>query len=247
MALPRIIAIDGPAASGKSTLGEKLAAHLGFLYFDTGVMYRAVTWAVLRAKIQVKDEYKVTRIAEGITIDVYPATINDGRKSDVYIDGVDVTWEIRSNEVEENVSQVSTYSGVRSAMTTQQRRIVEKTLQQSIPFEINDKFINSDAMNSMGGVVMVGRDIGTVVVPEAELKIYLVASIEERARRRYEETLEINPQVVYEDIYQSMLRRDNIDSTRTIAPLKPADDAIILNTDGLNIEEVLYRVLELLK
>ena len=157
---PTTIAIDGPAASGKSTLGAALAEHLGYLYLDTGVMYRAGTWAALDRGLDIAAEADVTGLAESIQIDVEPASLDDGRQYDVICDGVDVTWLIRSSRVEAVVSPVSAYPGVRSAMVAQQRRIGLK-----------------------GQVVMVGRDIGTVVLPEAPLKIYLDASVEERARR----------------------------------------------------------------
>lgn len=219
MRIPKIIAIDGPAASGKSTLGEKLAETLGYLYFDTGIMYRAVTLAALREQLSMDDEAGVTALAERVVIDVQPPSVADGRKADVLLDGRDITWEIRSKEVEANVSQVSAYVGVRKAMTEQQRRVGQR-----------------------GSVVMVGRDIGTVVLPEAELKIYLDASAEERARRRHAELLERGEEASYEDILASMKRRDLIDSTRAVAPLKPAEDAVIVNTDMLDIDQVLVHV-----
>lgn len=219
MRIPNIIAIDGPAASGKSTLGEKLAEVLGYLYFDTGIMYRAVTLAALQNKLSMDDETGVTGLAERVMIDVQPPSVQDGRKADVLLDGKDITWEIRSKEVEANVSQVSAYAGVRTAMTEQQRRVGRR-----------------------GRVVMVGRDIGTVVLPEAELKIYLDASAEERARRRHAELAQRGEQISYEEILEAMKRRDRIDSTRAVAPLKPADDAVIVNTDELEIDEVLERV-----
>lgn len=220
MSIPRVIAIDGTAASGKSTLGEKLAEYLGYLYFDTGIMYRGVTLAALKTLHSVEDEQAVTRLANEIDIDVRPPSIPDGRKSDVLLDGKDITWEIRKPEVDANVSQVSAYPGVRAAMTAQQRRIGQR-----------------------GSVVMVGRDIGTVVLPEADLKIYLDASVEERARRRLAEVQERGDAMSYNEILASMKRRDQIDSTRAVAPLRPAEDAVILKTDDLTIEEVLQRVI----
>jgi len=219
MRIPKIIAIDGPAASGKSTLGEKLAEALGYLYFDTGIMYRAVTLAALQEQLSMDDETEVTALAERVVIDVQPPSVKDGRKADVLLDGADITWAIRSKEVEANVSQVSAYPGVRKAMTDQQRRIGQR-----------------------GYVVMVGRDIGTVVLPEAELKIYLDASAEERARRRHAELVQRGEQISYEEILDSMKRRDLIDSTRAVAPLKPAEDAVIVNTDELEIDQVLEHV-----
>jgi CMP/dCMP kinase len=220
---PLIIAIDGPAASGKSTLAEKLAEHLGYLYFDTGVMYRAVTFEALRLLRAVDDEENVSDLAEKIQIDVRPASMNDGRKYDVILSGEDVTWEIRNPEVEANVSKVSAYPRVRTAMTNQQRRIAQR-----------------------GRVVMVGRDIGTVVIPEADLKIYLDASIEERARRRYEEAKQRGDSQTYDETLISLKYRDRIDSTRTVAPLKPAKDAVILMSDGLTAGETLKRVIDLI-
>jgi CMP/dCMP kinase len=221
---PKTIAIDGPAASGKSTLAEKLAKHLGYLYFDTGVMYRAVTWAALQSGVEMADELMVTELAEKIQIDVRKPTQEDGRKYDVLLDGKDVTWQIRHAEVDLNVSQVAAYAGVRKAMTNQQRRI-----------------------GKLGAVVMVGRDIGTVVMPDAELKIYLDASLEERARRRFEEVQTRGDRQEYQKILASMQRRDQIDSTRKVAPLKPAKDAIIIQSDGMSIDLVFEKVKNLIE
>jgi cytidylate kinase len=222
MKLPKTIAIDGPAASGKSTLAEKLADNLGYLLFDTGVMYRAVTLAALETLHAVNDEQAVTGLAQRVQIDVEPPTQADGRRYDVLLDGKDVTWRIRTPEVDANVSHVSAYPGVRRAMTALQRRIGQR-----------------------GKVVMVGRDIGTVVLPEAELKIYLDASVEERARRRFEEVRLRGETQSYPEILASMRRRDQIDSTRTVAPLRPASDAVIINSDKLDVEQVLQMVVNM--
>lgn len=215
-----VIAIDGPAASGKSTLAENLALQLGFFYFDTGVMYRAVTLAALDEFDDVNDEEVITALSNRIQIDVKPPSQDDGRTMDVLVDGKDVTWEIRTPRVDLNVSRVSTYPGVRSAMTDQQRRIGRR-----------------------GDVVMVGRDIGTVVFPDAKFKIYLDASPEERAHRRYTEKIERGESASFDEILASIKRRDQIDSTREIAPLKPAVDAMIINTDGKTIDQVLQETL----
>jgi cytidylate kinase len=219
---PNIIAIDGPAASGKSTIGKRLADELGYLFFDTGVMYRAVTWIALQRGMDVRDEAAVTRLAEETPIDVAPASRSDGRACDVLVEGRDITWETRRPEVDANVSIVSAYAGVRREMSQQQRRIGQR-----------------------GRVVMVGRDIGTVVLPEADLKIYLDASAEERARRRFEEIRARGEEADYEEILSKVRERDRIDSTRAVAPLRPAEDAVILDTDKLSADEVFVRVREL--
>ena len=218
---PLVIAIDGPAASGKSTLGELLAKLLGFFYFDTGVMYRAATLAALKQLAGVDDEDLVTSLSEKCCIDVRPASVQDGRSADVLLDGEDVTWQIRSPEVEQHVSQVSAYAGVRKALTEQQRQI-----------------------GLRGSMVMAGRDIGTVVFPDARYKIYLDASPEERARRRYFELEKRGKSPDYADILAAIIRRDRYDSTREHAPLKIAEDAYIINTDGKSIDQVLEESLE---
>lgn len=216
---PSIIAIDGPAASGKSTLGRRLADALGYLFLDTGVMYRAVTWQVLHAGIDVEDESAVTAVAEKIIIDVRPPSVRDGRACDVSVDGRDITWEARTAAVDAHVSAVSAYRGVRSAMSDQQRRIGQR-----------------------GRVVMVGRDIGTVVLPEADLKIYLDASATERARRRFQEMQSRGAQAELHDVLSAVLERDRIDSTRDIAPLRVAPDAILIDSETLSADEVLAQV-----
>ncbi|MCL4395669.1 MAG: (d)CMP kinase [Chloroflexi bacterium] len=213
------IAIDGPAASGKSTIGAQLADRLGYLYFDTGVMYRAVTYVALSNSIPIDDERAVTALAERIQIDILAPDVNDGRQYTVKADGRDITWEIRSPEVDANVSPVSAYAGVRRAMSAQQRRI-----------------------GLRGRVVMVGRDIGTVVLPEAHVKIYLDATEEERARRRHLERLARGETVPFETVLSDIRRRDQIDSSRSVAPLARAEDAVYLDSTHLSVPEVLDRV-----
>ena len=222
MSKPSTIAIDGPAASGKSTIGELLARRLGYLCLDTGAMYRAVTWVALERGIDIADEEAITALAERVEINITRSIVEDGRQYTVYANGEDVTWQIRRPEVDANVSPVSAYPGVRQALTDQQRRIGRR-----------------------GRIVMMGRDIGTVVLPGADLKIYLEATVEERARRRHREILERGEEADYEEVLAAMRRRDKIDSEREAAPLRPADDAIIIDTTGLSIAEVLAKVEDL--
>jgi len=219
---PSTIAIDGPAASGKSTVGGLLAERLGYVYFDTGVMYRAVTWAALEQGIAIEDEAGVTALAQQLRIDVARPTVDDGRQYTVLADGTDVTWAIRTPEVNLGVSPVSTYAGVRAALTAQQRRIGQR-----------------------GRIVMVGRDIGTVVLPDADLKVYLDATADERAQRRYREVLARDEAIDYEDVLASVRRRDKIDSGRDVAPLRAAGDAVTIDTTSLGVDQVLERVLAL--
>jgi cytidylate kinase len=221
---PSIIAIDGPAASGKSTIGLRLANALDYIFFDTGVMYRAVTWLALERGINVQDESAITTLAEETQIDVSPASKSDGRACDVLVDGRDITWATRSHSVDENVSVVATYPGVRKALSQQQRRIGQR-----------------------GKIVMVGRDIGTVVLPDADLKIYLDATAEERARRRYDEIMARNGKANYDAILKRVIERDRIDSTRDVAPLKAAEDAVVLDSDKLTADEVFEQILALVK
>lgn len=221
---PSIIAIDGPAASGKSTIGLRLAEALGYIFFDTGVMYRAITWLALERGIDVHDEGAVTALAEETQIDVAPASKTDGRACDVLVNGRDITSETRTRKVDANVSIVAAYRGVRRALSQQQRRVGQR-----------------------GKIVMVGRDIGTVVLPDADLKIYLDATAEERARRRYDEIIAHGGKTDYEGILKRVMERDRIDSTRDVAPLKAAEDAVVLDSDKLTADEVFEQILALVK
>ena len=222
--LPRTIAIDGPAASGKSTIGTLVANKIGYMCLDTGIMYRAVAFQALKEGIGISDEAEVTKLADRIEIDILPATGQDGRQFDVMINGEDHTWDIRTTSVNATVSEVSVYPGVRKAMTIQQRKIAEK-----------------------GKVVMLGRDIGTVVLPKAELKIYLDASVEVRAQRRYIEDLSHGKDACLEDVVESLRHRDEIDSSRAVAPLKAAEDAVIIDSDKMTVYEVVEFVMDLLE
>lgn len=222
--MTEIIAVDGPAGSGKSTIGKLVADHLNYLFVDTGVMYRAVTLAALERGIDVNDEAQVSQIAEEIEITLKTPSEDDGRDCDVLIGDKDVTWDIRSEEVDRHVSIVSAYPAVRNILSMKQRQI-----------------------GLQGNVVMMGRDIGTVVLPDADLKIYLDASIEERANRRYSERISRGEDVDYDQILSVVRERDEIDSTRDLAPLKAATDAVVIDTDGISIEEVFSKILELRK
>ena len=219
-----MIAIDGPVASGKSTVAMRLADQLGYLYFDTGVMYRAATLAAIRAGMSIEDEDAVSGLARRIDIDVQPPSRDDGRQYDVLLNGEDVTWDLRTRPVEANVSEVSSYAAVREALTAKQR-----------------------AIGLRGRVVLVGRDIGTIVLPEAKYKIYLDASAEERAKRRHAELKARGIDRSYERVLEETCRRDAIDTSRDIAPLKAAEDALWIDSTAMTIEEVVAAILDLVR
>lgn len=207
MQLPSVITIDGPAGAGKSTLGELLARRLGYLYFDTGVMYRALTLAALRHGCDLHNGAALEELARQTCIEVQAPTCDDGRQYTVTLDGDDVTWAIRTPDVDRNVSLVSGYSGVRREMVRQQRVI-----------------------GARGRVVMVGRDIGSVVMPNAALKIYLEASLDERSRRRASDQRQRGYDLPLEQIRADIARRDELD--RHV--MQPAADALILQSDQLS-------------
>ena len=208
-----IIAVDGPGGSGKSTVSRVLAERLGWLHLDTGAFYRAATLAVLRAGVDLAMESEVVG-----AVNVRTFVQENGR---MYLDGEDVSVDIRSLEVTSSVSAVAALSGVRQVMVSHQRAWVAR---------------------HGGDVVVEGRDIGTVVFPEAELKIWLSASAEERARRRALQTGE-DPAVVMKELD----RRDRADSGRKVSPLTPAEDAIHLDTTGMTVDEVVDRIMTLIE
>lgn len=217
MSQPLIITIDGPAGAGKSTLGELLARRLGYLYFDTGVMYRALAWAALQQALDLDDALALENLARWIRIEVVPPTLEDGRQYTVLADGEDVTWAIRTNEVDRTVSRVARYSAVRAEMIRQQREIGRR-----------------------GRVVMVGRDIGSIVMPDAPLKIYLDASIDARAQRRSEELRSRGQPYSLERVRDDLARRDELDRHVML----PADDALILLSDNVSPDEEVDWILE---
>lgn len=222
--VPRVIAIDGSAASGKSTVSRKLASKLGYPFLDTGVMYRAITVAALNRGIDVHDQAALGGLAASVRMDVGAPEAASLESCTIAVDGQDVTRKLRDPEVEDAVSLVSRVPAVREALVQLQREIAGRQ-----------------------AMVMAGRDIGTVVLPDADLKVYLDASLTERARRRYREFAAQSREVSEEMVLADLKRRDQIDSEREVSPLRPADDAVIINTDGLSQDEVLRRVMELVE
>ena len=218
----RVIAIDGPGASGKSAVGALVARRLGFRFLDTGVMYRAFTWFALEQGIDPGDEAALCRLAPQTKMAVSTDDPEPKGNSRVTVNGVDATPYIVRPEVETSVSQVSRLPAVREAMVALQRAEARR-----------------------GGIVVAGRDIGTVVLPDADLKVYLDASPEERARRRHEQTRQRGETVSEASVLDELERRDATDSNRKTSPLRPAADAVIVNTDGLSLEQVVEKILTL--
>lgn len=231
---PAVIAIDGPAASGKSTVGHALAEMIHYLYFDTGLMYRGVTWLALDAGLAADDEEGVSALAETIQLDVLPPgpEQTDGRLCTVLVGATDITPHLRTPDVDRQVSAVSAMSRVRRALSDQQRRIA---------------LAYGDGRGDRAGVVMVGRDIGTVVMPDAPLKIYMDASAEARAERRYQELIARGQPVAWEAVLADMKRRDELDSSRRVAPLAVAVDAIRLDTSPMSAAEVVCAIAEIIQ
>jgi cytidylate kinase len=215
-----IIAIDGPAASGKSTVAREVAKRLGFKYIDTGAMYRAVTWKAIKSKIDTTNKDALAALARNSEIEISPFV--DDRYT-VTIDGEDATEAIRTPKVTGSVSAVAKVPGVRTALVKKQRKY---------------STIYPD-------MVVEGRDIGTAVFPDAEVKIFLRASAVERARRRYEELKVKGHEIELPKVERDLLKRDNIDSTRTASPLIKAADALALDTTDKTIEQVVGEILEI--
>lgn len=219
-----VIAIDGPAAAGKTTVASELARRIDALMFDTGVVYRALALASLEADVEPDNERRLTELASNLPIRVEQPSVDDGRTCNVLLDRRDVTWAIRSPEIDRIVSAVSAHAAVRTALIDLQR-----------------------AIGRRGRVVMVGRDIGTVVMPDADLKIWLDASLDERARRRVLDLERLGRPTSFEDVRAEMAARDRFDARRAIAPMRPAEDAVIITTDGLTVDEVVDRIIALLE
>lgn len=214
------IAIDGPAGAGKSTISKEVAKRLGFIYIDTGAMYRSVGLAALNAGISTTNESELEKIIEDIDISIK----NLGDTQRFYLGGNDVTEKIREPQVSVAASNVAVVPSVRLKLVELQRKMSE----------------SSD-------VLMDGRDIGTYVLPNAELKIFLTASVDERARRRYEELRLKNTATTFEDVKNDIIYRDKNDSEREFAPLKAAPDSVVLDSTDMSVEEVINKILDLVK
>ena len=219
MSRPLIIAIDGPSGSGKSTLGRMMARELGLLYIDTGSMYRAVALAVIESTLNEGDDIAVSALAEGVDIDL----AGDPDSLRVTLDGRDVSDRIRDEDVTHSSSIISTIPAVRRAMVKRQRELGER------------------------GAVMNGRDIGTVVFPFADVKFFLDAAIEERAQRRLAEEREHNPAATYEQTLADITERDRRDTTRADSPLVAAEDAIVVDSSGMSIDDVFQKMMVIVK
>ncbi|MDR7421703.1 MAG: (d)CMP kinase [Armatimonadota bacterium] len=214
------VAIDGPTAAGKSSVAREVARRLGYAYLDTGAMYRAVALAARRRGVALRDDQTLTRLARGLAID-FTGSPDGGR---VLADGEDVTDAIRSPVISEAASRVSTKPGVREAMVARQR-----------------------VLAAAGGVVMEGRDIGTVVLPDAEVKVFLTASLEARAARRHAELLARGLAVTLDEVRRQVEDRDRRDETRAHSPLRPAPDAVVVDTTDLTLEQAIAAVLEVVR
>ena len=207
-------------AAGKSAVGMLLAARLGYRFIDTGAMYRAATWAALKDGLDLEDEARVTALAERTEIEVSGS--DDSGVSRISVNGHDVTGILRTREIEQGVSLISRFTGVRAAMVARQRALADK-----------------------GMLIMAGRDIGTVVLPDADLKIFLTASPEERARRRHQEMREAGQPAELEQVLEELLQRDKLDTERANSPLRPANGAYVLNTESIDIDQVVERIMAL--
>ena len=215
-----IIAIDGPAASGKSTTAREVAKKLGYLYIDTGAMYRALTLEVLNRQISATDEEAIVKVAREIEI----LLVTGDNEPRTFLNGIDVSADIRLPKVTQIISTISAYKEIRRIMKVKQRKLARH-----------------------GGVVMDGRDIGTIVLPKADVKFFIKASVEERTRRRVKELNGKGIKVDREKIQNDLIRRDSLDSNRDVAPLRLADDAFTIDTSKMSITDQVEKVLEIIK
>lgn len=218
----QVIAIDGPGAAGKSTVARILATRTRAMLFDTGALYRTVTLLAVRQNIPGTDGSRLAALTRDHRIKVLPPSVDDGRQVDVLLDGEDVTWAIRTPDIDSRVSEVSAQPEVRDALLGLQQTIADGAR-----------------------VVMVGRDIGTVVIPGAGLKVYLDASTAERARRRFQELLERGVDADYETVLADLQARDAYDSSRETAPLSAAADAVVVQTDGRQVDDIVAEIVRL--
>lgn len=215
--MKNVIAIDGPGGAGKSTIAKLLAKKINYLHLDTGAMYRAVTWSALKKNIDFKDEEKIIKIAE-------KSKIIFDQQGNIFLNGKNISQEIRNNKVNQYVSQVAAIKGVRDLLVEKQQDIAKKNK-----------------------VVMDGRDITTVVLPKAEYKFYLTASLAERAKRRYQQEKVKNKNADLKQIKASIARRDKLDKEREHSPLKKAEDARLIDTTNLSIEQVMSKMIEIIE
>lgn len=219
------IAIDGPAAVGKSTVGKLIARELGSTYIDTGAIYRAITWKVLKNNIDINDENMISNLVSDITITIERSnckSLNDYYH--IFVDGEDITEKIRDPRIDQNVSQIARLPKIRKQLIHLQRKLAEK-----------------------GNIVMEGRDIGSIILPQADIKLYFTASEEERIKRRYKELIDKGYNVDYEEVKKQIVQRDEIDSKRKYAPLIKAKDAIVIDSTEKSIEEVKDNILKIIK
>ncbi|MEC9489965.1 MAG: (d)CMP kinase [Halanaerobiales bacterium] len=215
--MKNVIAIDGPGGAGKSTIAKLLAKKLNYLHLDTGAMYRALTLAAIKNNIDFDQKNKLVELAKSIDITF-------DKNGEIFLNGENVTEEIRTAEVNNHVSQIASIKGVREVLVDKQQQLAQSNM-----------------------VVMDGRDITTVVLPEAEYKFFLTASLEERAKRRYQETKSKDKDADFEKIKKSIARRDKLDSERKHSPLKKAEDAILVDTTNLSIDQVLDKMITIIE
>ena len=214
------IAIDGPAGAGKSSISKVVANELGYLYIDTGAMYRGVTWAVLDSQIDVNDQESVEALLPSLNLTLEPTAT----ACKVFVKGKDVTSLIRQQQINENVSKIASYKGVRQYLVERQQ-----------------------AMAAVGGVILDGRDIGSVVLPDAELKIYLTASVDARAKRRWLEVQGTSNEQTLDEIKKNVESRDEMDKSREESPLVCVDDAVVVDSSDMNFDETVAYMLKLIQ